>query len=139
MKKLSVVCFALFLAFFTACFDSKSDKDEAASVMGNSIIGSWGLTYLEGAPSSVNSSNSVWNIKVNGTYDWFFYYAGYYNIPKDDGSYTINGNHLCVTGVLAETVFEGISGGCVDITPGSDLNSFSFLDDEGDKWTYKRL
>ncbi|MFH0976957.1 MAG: hypothetical protein V1874_14335 [Spirochaetota bacterium] len=114
-----------------------SDFSITLYILHTSIIGSWGVTYIEGAPSSVDFTNSTWNFINNGTYNWFLDLDPY--DLSGNGTYAIYGNCLCVTGIVADTVFENISGGCVEIIPSSDLNTFSFLDDEGDEWIYERL
>jgi hypothetical protein len=99
------------------------------------IVGRWGITGLEGAPSSVDSSNSIWTFKEDGTYEWFFVYPGYYDLITGGGHYKFYGDTLVVDGIVANIISEN----SIMLTVSNNKNTFSFLDDDGDRWTYSRI
>ena len=94
------------------------------------LVGTWGLSKLKDVPS-VNSSNSTWTFKADGTYTWCLDVAQY----KLDGSGTYKkvGASLEVTGDFLQVV--GTSPVAL-LDCGAD--TFSFKDDEADGWTYQR-
>jgi hypothetical protein len=96
------------------------------------IVGSWALTSLEGAPGPVDASNSTWTFTPDGTYTWFFRFPGFFDL-QDSGTYSLDGSTLSVGGSMAQTVASRSS---LQLSLGS--NTFSFRDDAGDRWTYRK-
>ncbi|MCP4708077.1 MAG: hypothetical protein GY869_05595, partial [Planctomycetes bacterium] len=96
------------------------------------LIGTWEVTSIQGAPGKVNGSNSTWTFNANGTYSWFLFYPGYYDV-SDSGSYSFDGTTLTVTGQIA---YQLINGDSVDLT--FKKGTFSFRDMDGDRWVYKK-
>ena len=113
----------------------------------NELVGTWAVSNIEGipvsvgGPSSVDASNSTFTIKADGTYDWFFLFDRdpFFFDFNGAGTYSLNGSELSVDGVLADTILELLQPKVVTLTVSSDKNTFSFLDDENDRWTYNRL
>lgn len=103
---------------------------------GFTLVGTWAVTDIEGAPVSVDGSNSTWTFRENGTYAWFLLVSGFFDLDGG-GSYSLDGRTLILSGVVANTVLEAIPDGRVQLSFGSD--TFSFRDDEGDRWTYRRI
>jgi hypothetical protein len=102
---------------------------------GFTLVGTWEVTDIEGAPVSVNGSNSTWVFRENGTYSWFLFVSGFSDLDGG-GSYSLDGGVLTISGIVANTLFEGIPDGLVQLSFGS--STFSFRDDEGDRWRYRR-
>jgi len=103
-----------------------------AGTCATDLVGSWGITAIEGAPPPPpDSSNSTWIFNADGTYTWCLNYAGY--VLNDSGNYTLDGAWLAVDGMVWElTATNPIP--LFDCT----ADSFRFRDDEGDVWTYAR-
>jgi hypothetical protein len=107
------------------------------------LAGSWGIVHLEGVPESVggpsgvNADNSVWNFYADGTYDWFFYFdrGEFFFDVNSDGNYALNGNSLSLNGSIVGAVLPGNP---TPITFSDNDNQFSVVDDEGDRWTYRK-
>ena len=100
-----------------------------------SIVGTWGLTSIgDSPPGFFNASNSVWEFYENGTYEWFLDYEEYNY--EGDGNYSLADNTLTVDGIVADIILGEISNKTVVLTISNNNNTFSFLDDEGDRWTY---
>ena len=97
------------------------------------IVGRWGVTEIEGAPP-VDSSNSTWTFKADGTYEWFFLYPGIFDWSSE-GSYNLDGTTLTCDGFITQVT--GTSN--IELKISEDQNTFSFLNDEGERWTYSRL
>jgi len=111
------------------------DRDSGTSpTQAFDIVGAWGLTYLENGPS-VNSSNSTWTFISDGTYNWFLL-VGPYDL-EGEGNYNLVGDTLFVDGIIANTIIANTPGDSLIITKGN--NTFSFLDDDGDRWTYSKI
>jgi hypothetical protein len=96
----------------------------------------WGLSSLQGAPGPVDESNSVWNFRSNGTYDWFLLYEPYFDL-RGQGTYRFEGDLLHLTGIFRETVIENLEGDSISIS--GTATQFRFRDDEGDEWEYSRI
>jgi hypothetical protein len=95
------------------------------------IRGTWELTSITGAPS-VNGSNSTWNFKADGTYDWFLLLQPFDLLSE--GDYSLSGSTLTVTGFIRNvTGTDKIS-----ITVSNNNNTFSLRDSDGLTWIYNR-
>ena len=107
------------------------------------LAGSWELVHLEGVPDSVggpsgvNGDNSTWNFYSNGAYDWFFYFdrGEFFFDVTSDGNYSLIGNSLSLDGSIVGNVLPGNP---TPITFSNNDNQFSVVDDEGDRWTYRK-
>lgn len=99
------------------------------------LVGTWAVTSVEGAVGPVDASNSLWTFREDGTYDWFFFFPGFFDLGGS-GTYRLEGRTLAVTGIFANTVISESPDGRVELTLGND--TFSFRDDDGDRWQYVR-
>jgi hypothetical protein len=100
------------------------------------LTGTWAVTEVQGAPGPVDASNSTWTFRADGTYDWFFFYPGFFDL-EGSGTYVLEDNILTVTGIFANTVISESPDGRVALSSGN--NTFSFRDDDGDRWTYFKV
>ena len=114
---------------------SNDDDSPTGPVEGFDIVGSWALTKLEGAPGSVSAENSTWVFNSDGTYTWFLKYAPYFD-ETDNGNYSINDNILTLSGGIPMIVAGETDALTLTI---ESVSTFSFKDDEGDKWTYEKI
>ena len=132
MKKGIVI--SLTIVVLTILFASCTVSNDNPAAPGGpfDIVGTWTLIDLEGVPEGVSYS-STWNFRSDGTYDGFFYAAGYYD-ESDEGPYSLNGTTLSIDGIVAETFF----GSTIELSVSNNNNSFSFLDVDGDRWTFTR-
>jgi hypothetical protein len=97
------------------------------------IVDTWALTALEGASGNYNSQ---WTFAQDGTYQWAFF-SDVLGFDLDGGgTYTLSDDVLSVSGIVAGTVISTLSDKRLTLT--LETNSFSFLDEEGDRWTYGR-
>jgi len=111
------------------------------------LAGLWAVSKIEGipnsvgGPSSVDESNSTFLFKVDGTYDWFFLFnrSPFLFDSQGSGTYSLTGSELTITGVVADTILDLLPQKKIILTVSSDKNTFSFLDDEDDRWTYNRI
>ncbi len=121
------VMYILFIFSFIGCSGDDSVSSDAFD-----LVGTWEITSIEGAPT-LDASNSTWTFKIDGTYEWFLLLE-----PFDlsgGGTYGLGGSTLTCTGVIINVCGSNK----INLTISSDKNSFSMLDDEGDRWTYKRV
>ena len=108
------------------------------------LIGQWAATEIEGAidengnPLAISAAVSTWIFSENGTYIWFLHAQPIFTFDGT-GTYSLDGSTLTVTGIIANTLFSETSGNsdAVALTFGS--NSFSFRDEDGDRWSYARI
>lgn len=104
------------------------------------LVGDWGVTSVEGAVGPVDSSNSVWTFDEDGTYDWFFYFEGYYDV-SGGGTYDFDEvqTRMDINGAISTYLLsETDDPNDLDIDA-SGPDTFSFLDEDGDRWVYQRL
>ena len=105
------------------------------------LAGQWVATEIEGAvdangnPLTITGSVSTWTFNTNGTYSWFLHALPFFNFDGT-GTYTLDGNRLTVTGIIANTLFSETPGSTdvIPLTIGD--GTFSFRDEEGDRWSY---
>jgi hypothetical protein len=109
------------------------DSNDNGAADDFNIVGTWALTSLEGAPGPVDASNSTWTFRSDGTYSWFFLFDPIFDLDGS-GNYSLQETTLTVDGVVAQTVISQSPNGTIPLTLGD--NRFSFLDDDGDRWTY---
>ena len=100
------------------------------------LQGSWELIALEGSPAGVNASNSIWTFNNDGSYDWFLNLAPY-NL-QGSGNYNLEGLALFVDGLVSSTV-NAASDYPNILLLAFENNTFSFVDDNGDRWTYRKI
>jgi hypothetical protein len=111
------------------------------------LVGKWAVSKIEGVPSSVggpssvDESNSTFLFKVDGTYDWFFLFdrPPFLFDLQGSGTYSLTGSELTIEGVVANTILDLLPQKKITLTVSSDKNTFSFVDDENDRWTYNRI
>ncbi|MBN1765519.1 MAG: hypothetical protein JW860_09705, partial [Sedimentisphaerales bacterium] len=99
-----------------------------------SLVGTWAVSAIQGAPGKVNAANSTWTFYENGTYAWFLYYQGYYDLDEY-GSYTLSEDILTVNSDSIMAVILGSES--TPITLKKD--NFTFRDEDNDKWTYVKM
>ena len=110
-------------------YDRALSAEEIAQLQGfPDIVGAWLLTAIGSEP--YNAANSTWTFKGDGTYDWFLSIPPLHN-EQGTGTYTVRGDTVHVDGAIADlgTPF-------VVVTLGD--GTFSFLDDEAEKWIYQK-
>ncbi|MFC1556611.1 hypothetical protein ACFL6I_03345 [candidate division KSB1 bacterium] len=120
----------LFMVVLAGCSD---DDNPAAPAATFDIVGSWAVTEIEGAPP-VDSSNSTWIFNADGTYEWFLFFEDIFDLNAE-GNYTLNGITLTCDGDIAD-ITETTT---INLTVSNNNNTFSFLDGDGDRWTYNRV
>lgn len=117
----------------TGCDSAEEGSDTPPE--GFTLVGTWAVTSIEGAPGAVDASNSTWTFRENGTYSWFL------DLPPFDlaggGTYDLVGGTLTVSGIVASTVISESPDGRIPLSFGD--GTFSFRDDDGDRWTYRRI
>ena len=123
---------AAILVSFTGLLAACDSNDNSAGDDFH-IVGTWALTSLEGAPGPVDASNSTWTFRSNGTYSWFFAFDPFFDLDGS-GNYSLQESTLTVDGIVAQTVVSQSPNGRIPLT--LNTNTFSFEDDDGDRWTY---
>ena len=126
INNLTLFVFLTSAVTWISCGDDSGTSPEAFN-----IVGTWELTSIEGA-GPVNSSNSTWNFRADGTCDWFLLLEPFDLLSE--GDYSLSGNTLAVTGFI-----RNVAGTTqIRITISNSNNTFSWLDADGDRWTYNR-
>ena len=132
----------------TAC--SSGDSGGAAgntTLTQDELVDMWAVSNIEGIPDSVggpsgiDASNSTFTFRSDGTQEWFFIFNRdpfFFNL-NGTGTYSLNGSELTIEGIVADTILGTLQPKIVTLTVSSDKNTFSFVDDENDRWTYNRL
>jgi hypothetical protein len=131
-SSLAVVILILFLLCTLAGCDSNGDDGVPDDF---ELVGTWAVTEVEGAPGPVDASNSTWTFRPDGTYRWFFLFPPFFDL-SGSGNYSLDGRTLTTSGIFANTVVSESPDGRVTLSLGE--NTFSFRDDDGDRWTYVR-
>lgn len=126
------IVLVLVTAFFINCDDDDNPVEPQESVNFD-IVGSWATTKI-GSSTEVDGTNSTWTFKSDGTYTWFLDYA-FFN-ESGDGTYTLSGTSLTVTGIVAMLYEEESK--TLALTIGNDNKTFDMDDPDGDSWTYKK-
>ncbi len=111
------------------------------------LVGKWAVSKIEGipdtvgGPSIVDQLNSTFLFRVDGNYEWFFLFdrSPFLFDLQGSGTYSFTGSELTITGVVADTILDLLPQKKITLTVSSDKNTFSFLDDENDRWTYNRV
>jgi hypothetical protein len=104
---------------------------------GGSIVGTWCATRIDGAidpdgyPLVVTCDVSTFTFHSNGTYSWFLHALPYY-YWDDSGTYSYENQIITFSGDASQLPADGY----IEFTEGS--NSFTFLDEDGDRWIYER-
>jgi len=117
------------VTIFTGC---EEDKNPTPPPEPFDIVDVWEVTEIEGAPP-VSASNSTWTFNANGTYEWFLLLAGH--DWTSEGNYSLEETTLTCDGFI--TIVTGTEE--IEITISNNNNTFSFLDGDGDRWTYDRV
>ena len=108
------------------------------------IVGQWAATEIEGAidatgdPLEIDGSVSTWIFNADGTYQWFLHAAPFYTFDGA-GTFSLSGDVMTVTGIVANTLFSETTGNEDAITLTFGNNTFSFRDEDGDRWRYARV
>lgn len=121
-----ILCAALVTIFFTSC--SEDEKNPTGQSDNFDIVGTWEVTEIEGA-GPVDGSNSTWIFKSDGNYTWFLELHTYH--LNAAGDYNLDGKAL-----YCEVFSVIVGSSTVNIT--TSEHTFSFLDGDGDRWTYNR-
>lgn len=106
----------------------------------NYLVGEWGITALEGSPGPVDSTNSIWSFHADGTYDWLFFFPGFFN-EAGSGTYAFEpgARSIRLTGIVSDLLLFGTPDPSHLQLTSSSEDRFTFDDDEGDQWRYCRL
>jgi len=108
------------------------------------LVGQWEATEIQGAvdgmgnPLPINGSVSTWTFHSNGTYEWFLHAQPIFNFDGN-GSYSLNGNILTVSGIIANTLFSETPGNEDEISLTFGKETLSFRDEDGDRWSYRKI
>jgi hypothetical protein len=101
------------------------------------LYGDWAISSIESVPSG-SPLDSEFTFYSTGTYDWFFII----DIPswktnvRGGGNFSLDGTTLLIDGDFADTVNSGNS---VEIGFCNNNRTFSFVDENGNKWTYTKI
>ncbi len=123
--------------------NSGQQPNNTPAPTGFSLTGSWGATTIEGSldpqgnPLQVDASVSTWTFNADGSYTWFLHAPPWYDI-SGSGNCTLNGSDLSVDGIIADTLIRSYSNKTIPLTISQTGNTFSFLDEDGDRWVYER-
>jgi hypothetical protein len=129
--------------FLIGCLMScKSNSTESTSSI--DLVGQWEATEIQGAidangnPLNVDGNVSTWTFNSNGTYRWFLHALPWYDL-NGTGTYNLNGATLTVDGIIANTLYSRTTGkdDAIKLTIGT--NTLSFRDEDGDRWSYKKV
>lgn len=138
-RSLVVIIKILLAVFiFSSCSGSSINSSEPLELSGFS----WGSIEIEGAinadgsPRAVDASTSTWTFRQDGTYTWFLFAPPFYDL-NGGGTYTFRGDTLLVSGIVANWLIGEIPQNYLILTFGND--TFSFRDDDGDRWTYAKI
>jgi len=137
-------------ALFSAAADSSKEIElqvggsATEPITEQELVGQWAATEIEGAidasgnPLAINGSVSTLTFNANGTYRWFLHAQPFFNLDGS-GAYSLNGNTLTVTGIIANTLFFETPGNddAIPLTFGND--TFSFRDEDGARWRYAKV
>ena len=95
------------------------------------IVKSWEIVSVEGAPSNLRNTSSIWTFNADGTYNWFFDLPDYY-YDWGFGTYYLENNNLHLTDIVPDK-FDTI----IQLTITKSNTKFSFVDTNDDKWIYQ--
>jgi hypothetical protein len=130
MKFYSFLLVFLILLFIGCEKENIADAD-VFSLAQFEIIKNWEIVSVEGAPSNLRDTCSIWTFNADGTYTWFFDLPGYYN-DFGAGTYHLENNRLHLNGVVPGK-FDSI----IQLTLAKSNTKFSFLDINNDRWLYQ--
>lgn len=128
----------IFWGFIVSCNNSSTEPNSDID-----LVGQWEAIEIEGAidangnPLAVDGTVSTWIFNSNGSYQWFLHALPFFDL-NGTGTYNLNGNVLNVDGIIANTLFSETSGNedAISLTIGT--NTFSFRDEDGDRWKYAK-
>ncbi len=127
MKSFSIILSMILITILS--FGCSEDKSPIVPEDTFDIVGVWEVTEIEGA-GPVDGSNSTWTFNSDGNYTWFLELDPYH--LNAAGDYNLDGKALYCE------VFSAIVGqSTVNIT--TSEHTFSFLDGDGDRWTYNKV
>ena len=109
------------------------------------LVGQWAATEIEGAidanldPLPIDGSVSTWTFNADGTYEWFLNAPPFFTFDGA-GTYSLSGNILTVTGIIANTLFSETAGNedAISLTFGTST-TFSFRDEDDAQWRYAKV
>ena len=108
------------------------------------LPGQWLATEIEGAidangnPLTITGSVSTWTFNADGTYRWFLHALPFFDLDGG-GTYSLDGNRLTVTGIIANTLFSETSGSTDVISLTIGNGTIRFPDEDGDQWSYAKV
>ena len=127
IKKFAFINLIILLTLVLVGCDSSTESENQPI----DIVGIWDLTEI-GVETGLSSSNSVWTFEADGTYEWFLLIESF--DLEGQGTYSLDGNTLTIDDGFAKNVFGTGS----ILTFSNNNNTFSLLDNDGDRWTYNR-
>lgn len=113
------------------CEKENITESDAFTLSQFDIVKSWEVVTVEGAPSNLTNTSSVWTFKKDSTYTWFFDLPDYYD-DWGEGSYYLENNNLHLTGIIPDK-FDSI----IQLTIAKSNTTLSFVDTNDDKWIYQ--
>jgi len=143
MKSLTYLLISLLVLVLVSCGGNDTDDSGGPNTCKPSqgtesdLYGNWVISSIENvAPNA--PMDSEFTFSTNRTYDWFFMI----DIPSwtantnGGGNFSLDGTTLLIDGDFPDNV---ISGNSVEISFCNDNRTFSFLDENGYKWTYTKI
>ena len=127
MKNFSLILSVFLITLLLAGCSKEESPNQPQDTF--NIVGVWEVTEIEGA-GPVDGSNSTWTFKSDGNYTWF--------LELDIRSWNAAGDYNLDGKALYCEVFGALDlPSTVNIT--TSEHTFSFLDGDGNRWTYNRV
>ena len=113
------------------CEKENNTESDALTLSQFEIVKNWQIVSVEGAPSNLRNTASIWTFNPDSTYTWFFDLPDYYS-SYGSGTYYLENNNLHLTGIIPDK-FDTI----IQLTITKSNTKFSFVDTNDDRWVYQ--